>query len=109
MSIDNEILLEAEDNAREVDFIRRQLPQELKQKFTDEDLYYILDLIVDYYASSGVFDQEPDADGCVDLDLDLVADHVVRQARKEQSANYSHDDILLIVQAELDYSEQQEE
>lgn len=109
MSIDNEILLDAEDDAREVAFIRQQLPQELKERFSDEDLYYILDLLIDYYTSQGIFDQEPDEDGCVDVDLDAIADYVCRQARKEQVGEFEHDDILLVIQAEMDYSEQQDE
>lgn len=109
MSIENEILLDAEDDAREIAFIRQQLPQELKERFDDETLYYILDLIIDYYTSNGIFDQEPDADGCIDVDLDAVADYVCRQARKEQEGDFDHDDILLVVQAEMDFSEQEAE
>ena len=109
MSIDNEILLDAEDDSREIAFIRQQLPQELKERFSDDELYYIVDLIIDYYTSHGIFDQEPDEDGCIDVDLDAVADYVCRQARKEENADYDHDDILLVVQAEMDFSEQQDE
>ena len=109
MSIDNEILLEAEDDAREIAFIRNQLPQELKERFSDDDLYYLLDVIIDYYTSSGVFEQEPDAEGCIDIDLDAVADYVIQKARKEKVGEFEHDDILLVVQAEMDYSEQQDE
>jgi hypothetical protein len=109
MSIDNEILLDAEDDAREVAFIRQQLPQELKERLSDDDLYYILDVIIDYYTTSGVFEQEPDAEGCIDIDLDAVADFVVKKARKEKVGEFDHDDILLVVQAEMDYSEQQDE
>jgi len=109
MSIDNEILLDAEDDAREVAFIRQQLPQELKERLSDDDLYYILDVIIDYYTTSGVFEQEPDAEGCIDIDLDAVADFVVKKARKEKVGEFDHDDILLVVQSEMDYSEQQDE
>lgn len=109
MSIDNEILLDAEDDAREVAFIRQQLPQELKERLSDDDLYYVLDVIIDYYTTSGVFEQEPDAEGCIDIDLDAVADFVVKKARKEKVGEFDHDDILLVVQAEMDYSEQQDE
>ena len=109
MSIDNEILLDAEDDAREVAFIRQQLPQELKERLSDDDLYYILDVIIDHYTTSGVFEQEPDAEGCIDIDLDAVADFVVKKARKEKVGEFDHDDILLVVQAEMDYSEQQDE
>lgn len=106
MSIDNEILMAAEDDAREVAFIRQQLPLELKERFTDDDLYYLLDVITDYYVEKGIFDQEPDADGCIDVDLDAVAAYVAAQARKEKVGDFDTDDILLVVQAEMDYSEQ---
>lgn len=109
MSIDDELLLDAEDDVREIEFIRNQLPQELKDKFSDDELFYFLDVIIDYYTSSGVFDAEPDFDGCVEIDLDKVVDFVIKKAKKEDMGSYEHDDILFVVQAEMDYSEQQAE
>ena len=32
-----------------IEFIKNYLPQDMKEAFSDDDLYYILDLIVDYY------------------------------------------------------------
>ena len=109
MSIDDELLLDAEDDVREIEFIRNQLPQELKDKFSDDELFYFLDVIIDYYTSSGVFDAEPDSDGCVEIDLAKVVDFVIKKAKKEDMGSYEHDDILFVVQAEMDYSEQQAE
>ena len=109
MSIDDELLLDAEDDVREIEFIRNQLPQELKDKFSDDELFYFLDVIIDYYTSSGVFDAEPDSDGCVEIDLDKVVDFVIKKAKKEDMGSYEHDDVLFVVQAEMDYSEQQAE
>lgn len=106
MNIDDELLLDAQEDALEIAFIQSHLPQELQEKFSEEDLYYILDVIIDYYASTGVFDAEPDADGCVDIDLDQVVAYVLKQARKEKVGEWEHDDILFVVQAELDYAEQ---
>ncbi len=108
-AIDDEIMLEAEEDAREIEFIRNQLPQELKEKFSDDELYYFLDVIIDYYATSDIFDAQPDKDGYIDIDLDKVVNHVVKKAKKEQMGSYDPDEILLVVQAELDYSESLEE
>jgi hypothetical protein len=36
-------------------------------------------------------------------------DYVIQKAKKEQMGEYEHDDILFIVQAESDYSEQLDE
>ena len=71
-AIDDEILMDAEEDAREIEFIRNYLPQELKEKFSDDELYYFLDVIIEYYTTSGVFDAQPDKDGYVDIDLDEV-------------------------------------
>ena len=75
-NIDEELQMDAEEDAREVEFIKNQLPSELKTKFSDEDYYYILDKIVDYYYTSGVLDAEPDKDGYVDIDIDKVPKYV---------------------------------
>ena len=47
-SLEQELLQDAEDDARTVEFIKNYLPQEVKDKFTDEELYYFLDVIVEY-------------------------------------------------------------
>ena len=49
MGMEEDFLLDAEDDARAVEFIKSYLPQDLKDKFTDDDLYYILDVIAEYY------------------------------------------------------------
>ncbi len=109
MGIEEEIMLGAEDDMREIAFIQNYLPQELKEKFSEDELYYFLDLIIDYYTENNVFDAEPDEEGYVEIDLDAVVGYVVKQAKKEKMGTYEPDDILMVVQAELAYSEQQEE
>lgn len=108
-SLEQELLQEAEDDARTIEFIRNYLPQELKERFTDEELYYFLDVIVDYYANSGVLDAAPDKDGYIDIDLDKVVDYVVKQAAKDKMGTYATEDILWVVQGEMEYGESLEE
>ena len=108
-AIDDELLNEAEEDAREIEFIRNYLPLELKEKFSDDELYYFLDVIIDYYMSSDILNKEPDKDGYVEIDLDEVTDFVDAKAKKEKMGEYEHEDILLVVQAEIEYSEQIEE
>ncbi|MCQ2213285.1 MAG: hypothetical protein MJZ36_06585 [Bacteroidaceae bacterium] len=108
-NIDNEILLNAEDDAAAIEFIQNQLPQDLKDKFSEDELYYFLDVIYDYYATSGIFDSTPDQDGYIDIDLDEIVKFIQKKAKKEGMGEYEHDDLLLIIQAEMDYSEQFED
>ncbi len=105
-NIDDELLKDAEDDARAVEFIYNYLPQELKEKFTEDDLYYFLDVIIEYYVTSDIFNTEPDKDGYVEIDLDKVVDYVIKKAKKEGIGEFEHDEILFIVQAEMEYSEQ---
>ena len=107
-NLDDELLLDAADDAKTVEFIRNYLPQELKEKFSDEVLYYFLDVIIDYYATSGVLDQTPDKNGCISLDADAVVDYVVAQARKDKYGDFLPEDILFVVQGEMEYAEQAE-
>lgn len=104
-SLDEELLHDQEEDEREMAFIREQLPQELKEKFRDADLLYIMEKIVDYYFTSGILDAQPDKDGFVDIDMQKVADYVCEQARKDKHADYDPDEVLLVAQADMDFQE----
>lgn len=104
-SLEQELLQDAEDDARTVEYIKAYLPQELKDKFTDEELYYFLDVIVEYYAESGVLDTAPDKDGYIEIDQEKVVDYVIRQARKDKMGEYEPEDIMWVVQGEAEYGE----
>lgn len=84
-SLDEELLMDAANDAKAVEFISRQLPQELKEKFTEEDLYYFLDVIVEYYAESGVLEAEADEEGYVDIDMEALAEYMAKKPRKKAS------------------------
>ncbi len=104
-NFEDELLKDAEDDARAVEYIYNYLPQELKEKFTEDELYYFLDVIIEYYTTSDIFDAEADSEGYVEIDLDKVVDYIIKKAKKENIGNYEHDDILFVVQAEIAYSE----
>lgn len=108
MTFDDELLQDAQDDAQAVEYIKRHLPQELQEKFNDETLYYMLDLTEEYFAQSGVLDAQPDEDGYVDIDLEEIAAHLEKQAKKEGFCDFSKEELLFFVQAELDFEERQE-
>ena len=97
--MEEDFLLDAEDDARAVEFIQSYLPQDLKDKFTEDDLYYILDLIAEYYTSSECLDVEPDEEGYINIDLDEVVDYVVKQTKKEgEMGPYAPEDVFFVAQ-----------
>jgi len=55
------------DDDEAVKFIQNYLPQELKEKFSDDDIIYVIDLIYEYYESKGVFDSDDDDDELVEI------------------------------------------
>jgi hypothetical protein len=95
--------LEDEDDEKTVEFIKNFLPQDLKDKFTDDELYYFLDVMVDYYSTSGCLDVQPDAEGYVNIDQDEIVDYIVKEAQKDGMGEFSPEDILFVVQGEMEY------
>ena len=56
--IDDELLMDEQENQREIAFIREQLPTELKDCYSDDQLLWMLDTLVSNYVESGVLDTE---------------------------------------------------
>ena len=102
-SFDEEIRLDEEENRRELAYIRTQMPSTIKKFYSDKDILYMMDLIVEYYYESGILES---TDEEVDIDLEVVAEHVCKKAKEEGVNNLDPDDVLFIVQADLDFQEQ---
>jgi hypothetical protein len=101
---DEEIRLDEEENRRELAFIRSQLPSNLKKYYSDKDILYIMDLIVEYYYESGILES---TDEEVDIDLEVVAEHVCKKAKEQGfSSSFNPEEVFFIVQADLDFQEQ---
>ena len=101
----DEFLADDLDDEKTIEFIKGYLPQDLKEKFSDDELYYFLDVIDDYYANSGILDVKPDDEGFIDIDLDKVVDYVIKEAKKDEIGEFEHDDILFVVQGEMEYTD----
>ena len=102
-TLDEELRMDAEEDAREADFILSQLPSDLKERFTKEEIFRLMDLIVEYYYESGVLDLDDDE---IEIDLEQVADAICKKAKKEGLGDYQADEVFFVVQADLDYQEQ---
>ena len=89
-----------EDDA--VAFIQNFLPQELKGKFSDDELNYIIDLIYEFYEDKG-FLEENDDEMEVEIDEDELIAFVVKQAQKDKVGKFESEAITFIVQGELAY------
>ena len=103
MSLEDDFLLADADDEKTIEFIKNYLPQELKEKFTDDEMYYFLDLIDEYYVESGILDADPDEDGYVNIDIDKVVEYIVKEAKKDEMGEFDPEEILFVVQGEMEY------
>lgn len=99
MSTNNDELFYDEDDS--VKFIQNYLPQELKGKFSNDDINYIVDLIYDFYESNGMLDDNDDEE--IEIDEDEVVNYVIKNAQKDGVGKFEPEEITFIVQGELEY------
>lgn len=104
-SLDEELLKDAQEDAEAVAYILSNLPAEAKGKFNEEQVYYFLDLLSEYYAESDILEAEPDSEGFVDIDIEKVATHLKDCAAKDKIGDFEVYDLMCLVNAELDFSE----
>ena len=104
--MNDDFSIEDLDDDKTIEFIRHYISADLQERLTDDDLTFFLDTISDYYCDHGVFDQTPDADGCVDVDVEAVAHYLVSEAKKHGVGTFDLDEMIQIVAGELEFGEQ---
>ena len=103
-SFDEEIRLDEEENRRELAYIRTQMPSTIKKFYSDKDILYMMDVIVDYYFTSGILESDDEE---VDIDLEVIAEYVCKRAKDEGfCSTFNPDEVFFFVLADLDFQEQ---
>lgn len=97
----DEFSIEDLDDEKTIAYIRERLPQELKEKFSDDEFYYFLDTIYDYYDKSGILDNNNDY---IDIDIDEIARFIAKEAKKNKIGEYDPEELFFIVEGELAYN-----
>lgn len=98
---EKEDLIYDEDDS--VAFIQNYLPQELKGKFSNDDINYIVDLIYDFYESQGYLEENVDEDKNIEIDEEELIQYVIKNAQKDGVGKFEPEEITFIVQGELEY------
>jgi hypothetical protein len=88
------------DEDEAVQFIGLHLPQDLKEKFPDDTLYYILDLIAEFYENYDWLSEEDE-----EKEENELLRFIIRHAGKDDIGQFSADDIRLVLAAETAYSD----
>ncbi len=107
MSKEDKVLEYDEDDS--LRFIRENLPEEMQNEFSDDEINYIVDLIYDFYDEKGYLDEKTDEeDSEVEINEDELLEYIVKNARKNLDIigrDYTDEQIEAIVAGELAYCE----
>lgn len=104
-SFEDELLEDAQYDAAIVEYVRQQIPQELKEKFNDETLYYFHDLVEEFLAESDVLEEEADENGFVEIDIEEIAKYIQKKAAKEGIGDFEVEDLLFPIEAEMSFGD----
>ena len=92
-----------EENA--VKFIRNELSAVANEKYDDDDILCVIDIIWDYYENKGLLSLNADTTDEEVLDIDDLTEYVKKEIKKDNELVMDPKDIETIVKAELDYEE----
>jgi hypothetical protein len=96
-----------EDDA--IKFIRAAIPQEVSEKYDDDDILCIVDIIWDYYERKGFLSLNIDETEDEVLDIDDLVKYVKKEVKNDDELLMDPKDVEQIVKAELDYEESLED
>lgn len=97
-----EELLFAEEDRQAVNFIQSYLPQDVKDKFTEDDIFYMLDAFAEYCEQSGLMDNDDEE---AEVDIDQAAAFMVKLAKKDNIGQFDEEDVRWVVDGQLEFWE----
>lgn len=96
-----------EDNA--LQFIREAVGQKISDKYSDDELLFVIDTIWDYYENHGFLSLDMDETEDEILDTDELVTYVKKEISNDEELVMDPADISAIVKAELEYEESLED
>lgn len=97
------------DEDEAVKFIRRSIPVEVNEQYTNDEILFIIDTIWDYYERIGLTSLDGPITEEEELDVEKLTDYVKKQVSNDRELIMDPADIDKIVKAELDYEESLED
>lgn len=95
-------MLEYDENEA-VKFIRKYMPADKSELYSDDEILNVLDMIWDFYEAHGMLEISADAGSEPDPDRDAILDYVNKMLRKDKLAVVDTADVHWIVDGELEY------
>lgn len=86
--------------------MRGCLPEDWRDRYDDDQLLNVIDIIWDLYEDSGMLDISAALDDDdADLSFEDITAHVAKMLRKDKGSEIAQEHVAPIVQAELVYEE----
>lgn len=92
-----------EDDA--IKFIRATLPKEVSDKYDDDEILYVIDIIWDWYEKNGYLKIDAGVTDEEELDIEKLSAFVAKEIKKDGEIEMDPSDINMIVKGELQYEE----
>lgn len=92
-----------EDDA--IKFIRATLPQEVSERYDDDEILYVIDIIWDWYERNGYLKIDAGVTEEEELDVAKLTAYVTKEIKKDGEVVMDPTDIDMIVKGELEYEE----
>ena len=86
------------DDEMAIEFIQNFLPLDLKDKFPEDTLYYILDVICEFYETQDWMDNEDD-----EKEEQELVQFIIKQAEKDGIGQFDEEEIRVVLAAESAY------
>ncbi|MDE6143888.1 MAG: hypothetical protein K2F94_07435 [Muribaculaceae bacterium] len=93
------------DEEDAIKFIRQELTNDENEKYDDDEILFIIDIIWDYYERNGFLSLNADITDDEELNIDNLVKYVKNEIKKDGEIIMDPNDIEKIIKAELDYEE----
>lgn len=91
------------DEKEAILYIRNKVGSSIAEKYSDDELLNLIDLIYDYLEANGFLEIEIDDDDDDEIDLEDLMVYVERMLRKDKGAELSISDARPMVEAYFEY------
>lgn len=83
-------------------YIRQYIPENIKNKYTDDDILLLIDTMYDFYDNGD--DQEAKyEDESDDYNINEIVNYVKKNLRKDPDNQIEMDDVKVLVEGEIEY------
>ncbi|MBD5271914.1 MAG: hypothetical protein HDS42_01365 [Bacteroides sp.] len=97
------------DESEAVKFIRKLLPADKQDQYTDDEILYVIDIMYDWYEKNGYLSLDMNVTEEEDADIEKLTAYVKKEIARDGEVEMDPSDIDIIVKGELEYEESLED